>query len=147
MSRPGGEFNLAIASKTSDFLRNNIRELSLLTFIVSVIFFLISSAGLFNAFDFMNKGFVTDLNESLDTSQGNWVIWVFLLSLIGWIVGLGYFLAYYFNAKKFHKLTDTASKATFVRNQDDIEYLAYKLGERYEIKVEELKEELKIRRR
>jgi len=140
---------LPIAERTSEFIRNNMRILSLVTFIVGVLFFIISLAGLFESFASLNKSVFEDINNALDRTNdggGNWQIWVFLLSLMGWIVGLGYHMSYYFNAKKFHKLTDTASKATFVRNQDEIELLAFKLGDRYEDIVDELRIELKIRR-
>jgi hypothetical protein len=47
--------------------------------------------------------------------------------------------------REYERLMETKSKATFIRNQDRIEELAFTLTENHRRRLQEKKEELKIR--
>lgn len=84
---------------------------------------------------------VRDLNASL----GNWIFWV---AVLGYPLTLGagyYFVDLLRKRRQFEKLMSSPSKATFVRNQDKIERLAWTLSSEYERRVLEKKREFKIR--
>jgi hypothetical protein len=91
--------------------------------------------------------FVTD-NEFLKDFKngiGNWIYWLFIITMMfaiicGWIFG-----DLMIKLSKFNKLVKTTSKATFVRNQDELESLAWKLGPKYIDTVDERKHKFRIR--
>ena len=63
--------------------------------------------------------------------------------------GLGVFIYLsYSNWKKrskFEELIDTDSKAEFIKTLDDLEYVAYQLGPKYEERVWDRKQSFKIK--
>jgi len=75
---------------------------------------------------------------------GDWAYWLLIIAPIGWSVCLWWLLDFVVKARKLHRLIDTPSKAKFVRNLDEIEYLAWILPQRYEDRVLVKKEELKV---
>lgn len=118
-------------------------QLTLIGFIVSLLFLILSSLGIF----FSDYDFVKD-NEFLQNffnSIGNWNYWLFIIVITltiacGWIYG-----DLMLKLSKFKELMKTTSKATFVRNQEEIETLAWKLGPKYIDIVTDRKTEFKIR--
>ena len=118
-------------------------KISLIGLMVSLIFFIISGIGIF----FSDQDFVRN-NEMLTgfyNAIGNWNYWLFIITITltiacGWI-----FFDLMLKLSKFKKLINTTSKATFVRNQDEIESLAWKLGPKYMDIVDECKQQFKIR--
>lgn len=75
---------------------------------------------------------------------GNWVYWLAILGLLGTIIALWWDLDYFIKVRKLKNLSDTSSKAKFIKNLDEIEYLAWRLPKRFRMMVAEKKEELKI---
>ncbi len=85
--------------------------------------------------------FIRDANAGL----GNWIFWV---AVLGYPLALGggyYSVDLLRKRRQFERLMSSPSKATFVRNQDKIERLAWILSSEYERRVGEKKREFKIR--
>lgn len=74
------------------------------------------------------------------TAMGNWDWWVLIIGGGIAVIGGLWFISYVLNVRKFHKLMTEQSKATFIKELDDIEYLAWRLPLRYE-------EELKVKKK
>ncbi len=114
-------------------------EVSTLVLILGIFITLIGFQGTF--FDDPAIPIIADLARDL----GGWTAW---LSVIGpililggiWIVGDGVV-----KRREFNRLMDTTSKATFVRNLDRIEELAWLLSEEHERRVFERKRELRVK--
>jgi len=85
-------------------------------------------------------GFLGDLA----TPFGQWVTYLVVIGPIGLIVCLWWFYDYLKKKRELARLIDTPSRAKFVRNLDDIEYLAWVLPQRFEDKVLEKKREFKL---
>lgn len=75
---------------------------------------------------------------------GTWVTWIAVASPIGLIVCAWWLYDFIRKTRELARLIDTPSKAKFVRNLDDIEYLAWSLPQRYEDKVLAKKREFKL---
>lgn len=77
---------------------------------------------------------------------GNWVYWLVILGILGLIVALWWDVDYFLKVRKLKELSDTSSKAKFLKNLDEIEYLAWRLPKKFRVMVAQKKEELKILR-
>ena len=75
---------------------------------------------------------------------GTWVTWMAVIAPIGLIVGLWWLYDYIKKTRKLTRMISDPSRAKFVRNLDDIEYLAWVLPRRFEKQVIERKREFKI---
>lgn len=75
---------------------------------------------------------------------GKWVTWLAVASPIGLIICAWWMYDYVKKTKELSELIDTPSRAKFVRNLDEVEYLAWSLPQRYENKVLEKKREFKL---
>lgn len=75
---------------------------------------------------------------------GDWVYWLALVGLVGFIIDLAWVLDYWMKTRKLRDLIDTESKSKFIKNMDDIEYVAWRLPKKYRALVAEKKVELKI---
>lgn len=75
---------------------------------------------------------------------GRWVTWIAVIAPIGLIVSAWWLFDFVKKIRELAKLIDTPSKAKFVRNLDDIEYLGWVLPGRYEKRVIEKKKEFKL---
>ena len=84
--------------------------------------------------------FLGDLAEPF----GTWATWLVVAAPIGLIICIWWFYDYIKKTRELAELIDTPSKAKFVRNLDDIEYLGWSLPRRYERKVLDKKREFKI---
>jgi hypothetical protein len=82
--------------------------------------------------------------ENLASGLGGWASWVVIIAPIGLIISGWWLYDFFRKTRKLTGLIDTTSKAKFVRNQDDIEYLAWSLPQRYEDKVISKKREFKL---
>lgn len=85
-----------------------------------------------------------DFLGSLSNPLGEWATWIVVAAPIGLIVCIWWYYDYVRKTRELAKLIDTPSKAKFVRNLDDIEYLAWSLPQKFEDKVIKKKKELKI---
>ncbi len=85
------------------------------------------------------------LIRNVNAGLGDWIFWV---AVLGYPLALGggyYFVDLLRKRQQFERLMSSPSKATFVRNQDKIERLAWTLSPEYERRVVEKKREFKIR--
>jgi len=118
-------------------------KITFIGFIISLIFLILSSIGIF----FGEQDFVVK-NEFLQNffnGIGNWNYWLFIIA-ITLTIACGYIFGdLMLKLSKFNKLIKTTSKATFVRNQEEIETLAWKLGPKYMDIVDERKQKFRIR--
>ena len=76
---------------------------------------------------------------------GNWAFWFILLGFIVFLPGIYYLGVFIKQLKEFKELMATNSKALFIKNQDRIEELAWRLHPKYEKMVVDKKAKLKIR--
>lgn len=84
--------------------------------------------------------FLQDLSDPF----GTWIAWIVVAAPIGLIVCAWWYYDYVKKIRELAELIGTPSKAKFVRNLDEIEYLAWSLPQRYEDKVLAKKKEFKI---
>ncbi len=80
----------------------------------------------------------------LTTPFGPWVTYLVVIGPIGLVVCLWWLYDYVKKKRELARLIDTPSRAKFVRNLDDIEYLAWVLPQRFEDKVLDKKKDLKL---
>ena len=79
------------------------------------------------------------------SQMGDWKYWLFIIAPLFFMICSFYLGDIILKGRKFDKLVNTTSKANFVRNMDDIEYLAWKLTERHAKIVDEKKKEFGIK--
>jgi hypothetical protein len=72
-------------------------------------------------------------------STGNWMYWIFVVSLIGLILFIYLYLKFLSDAKKFTNIISGSSKQNFIKNLKELEQIAYKLGPAFEEKLREAK--------
>ena len=75
--------------------------------------------------------FLLDLTEPI----GTWAYWFVIVGPLGVVVAAWWLYDYVKKSRKLADLIKTPSRAKFVRNLDDIEYLAWSLPRRYEKEV------------
>jgi hypothetical protein len=80
----------------------------------------------------------------LSSPLGDWSTWVIIIAPIGLVVCIWWFYDYVKKTRELASLIDTPSKAKFVRNLDEIEYLGWSLPKKFEDKVLKKKKEFKI---
>jgi hypothetical protein len=82
--------------------------------------------------------------QDLAHPLGEWATWLVVAAPIGLVVCIWWFYDYVRKTRDLAELIDTPSKAKFVRNLDEIEYLAWSLPKKFENQVLKKKKELKI---
>ena len=128
-----------------DFLTEYRLELSSF---LGLLFGFLTIIGIVGAYLSMNENnslpsyisFLQDLSDPF----GRWTTWIVVAAPIGLIVCAWWYYDYVKKTRELAELIDTPSKAKFVRNLDEIEYLAWSLPRRYEDKVLTKKKEFKI---
>jgi hypothetical protein len=132
-----------------DFLTEYRLEMSAL---LSFVFGLLSVIGLVGARYVNIDGKIvtfklpSGLSFLIDLIQpfGTWVTWIAVIAPIGFVVAIWWLYDYVQKVRKLGRLMDTSSRAKFVRNMDDIEYLAWVLPRRFEKHVLDKKREFKL---
>ena len=132
-----------------DFITEYRLEMSAL---LSLVFGLLSVIGLVGASYIKITGDTVTFNlpsglsflHDLIQPFGTWVTWTAVIAPIGFIVCAWWLYDYVKKARKLASLMDNPSRAKFVRNLDDIEYLAWVLPRRFEKKVLDKKREFKL---
>ena len=121
------------------FIKENLLGLSLGLGLFFLLLFLFTTAAWFKP-GILEGGFA-DLKDTM----GNWKYPLWFISAAG--LGVCIYLSYttYKKQTKFNELMDTDSKAEFIKNLDDLEYVAYQLGPKYEEKVWDKKQTFKIK--
>jgi hypothetical protein len=124
--------------------RDNATSLSAVGLILGIFLLIISIIGLGFILDFMSHYDIPVITGFLDRIEW-WVAWLLIISLI--LLGAAaYFL--YANVRdknRFNELIDTGSKSIFVRNQNELEEIAFRLGTKYQELLFEKKKELKVK--
>lgn len=82
--------------------------------------------------------------QDLVAPFGNWVYWMALAGPIGLMFSLWWVVDFIIKIRKLKDMINTESKAKFIKNQDDIEYIAWRLPKKYKILVARKKVELRI---
>jgi hypothetical protein len=134
---------------SKSFLTEFRLELSCL---LSLLFGFLTTVGIVGAFfKSTNGGVVTYhlpkvlgfLGELADPF-GQWVAYLVVVGPIGLVICLWWLYDYVRKTRELASLIDTSSRAKFVRNLDDIEYLGWALPQRFEDKVLKKKKEFKL---
>jgi hypothetical protein len=122
-----------------EFLKENLLGLSIMLGFLALFFFAFSTAAWFRP-TFLKGGFA-----ELADGVGRWRYPLFFAS--GAALGVSIYLAYttWKKRNEFEELMDTDSKAEFIKSLEDLEYLAYQLGPKYEEKVWDKKQTFKIK--
>lgn len=71
---------------------------------------------------------------------GAWGFWLVGIGAVMVLIGAIWFISFRLNVRKFNKLMEEKSKAVFVKQLDDVEYLAWRLPMNFE-------EELSVKKR
>jgi type VI protein secretion system component VasK len=88
---------------------------------------------------------VLDLLGYRFKTVGTWGYWILAIGAILLLIGVIWFWIYAANKRKFKKLMEEQSKAAFVKNLDDVEYLAWRLPMKFEERLLEKKKQFGIR--
>ncbi|CAC11498.1 hypothetical membrane protein [Thermoplasma acidophilum] len=87
-------------------------------------------------------------NAFLDTAAfdvGNWVYWIFAVSFI-FTITMAYLMVRNLSDRaKFESMINSPSKSVFVRNLNELEALAVRLGKSYRIQLDQAKEKWKVK--
>ena len=83
--------------------------------------------------------------EELSDPFGDWSYWLVLAGPILLVGAVWWLYDYVKKTRSLARLIATPSKAKFVRNLDEIEYLAWSLPQRFETKVLELKRRFNVK--
>lgn len=116
------------------------RQWSLICLIAGAALLFLTFVGVFDI-----KAMDVSLFKAFNDGVGNWIYWLFILAIILFIVGAGYYYGYASRLKEFNELMETDSKAQFVRNQTRVEYLGWRLGHRFEDLVADKKASFRIK--
>lgn len=114
-------------------------QLGLVLFIVGIILTILSIFGVFYGDSDIN--FLKRMTDAI----GDWIYWCILLGPVLLIAGGWYFFDNILKRKEFKELMETTSKAKFIRNQDRVEFLAWKLTSRHQEQLSEKKKEFHIK--
>lgn len=127
------------------FLTEYRLELGALLTLLFVLLTVIGVVGVYLNLDDSNSlPSVLSVLEDLATPFGDWVAWLVVASPIGLIVCGWWLYDFVRKTRELGELIDTPSKAKFVRNLDEIDYLAWSLPQRYEDLVIAKKKEFKV---
>ena len=83
--------------------------------------------------------------EELSSPFGEWAYWLIVLGPLFMVGAVWWLYDYLKKSRSLARLISTPSKAKFVRNLDEIEYLAWSLPQRFETKVLEMKRRFNIK--
>ncbi|MDH3364608.1 MAG: DUF3198 domain-containing protein [Thermoplasmata archaeon] len=83
--------------------------------------------------------------EDLSAPFGEWAYWLLLIGPLVLLGSIWWLYDYIKKSRSLERLMATPSKAKFVRNLDEIEYLAWSLPQRFETRVIEKKRKFNIK--
>jgi hypothetical protein len=87
---------------------------------------------------------LTDITTGT-ASFGGWSMWALVAGLVVFAFGIYWLAGYLRNVRDFKKLIEEQSKAAFIKDLDDTEYLAWKLPIRFEEELREKKKHLGVK--
>ena len=76
---------------------------------------------------------------------GTWAYWTVVIGILIFLLGLFLFAVFLRTVRDFRALMVEESKAIFIKNLDDVEYLAWKLPNKYELELAAKKQEFNIK--
>jgi H+/Cl- antiporter ClcA len=109
-----------------------------------ILFGLASLIGILGAVTNFNPTGMWSTFHDIVAPFGNWVYWLAFIGPIGLIFSLWWVLDFFLKIRKLKDMINTESKSKFIKNQDDIEYIAWRLPKKYKILVARKKTELRI---
>jgi len=115
-----------------------------LSSLLSTLFAILTVIGVIGAFLVDKLPAAISVLQDLADPFGSWTYWMVVGGPIGLVACIWWLYDYVKKTKELSRLIDTPSKAKFVRNLDDIEYLAWSLPQRFEDKVLAKKKEFGI---
>ncbi len=121
------------------YLHDHKIELSITSIVMGGLIIILTMGGVMASSD--SDGIFTSIKDFFD----NWIYWVMILGTGFLLIGLFYFLDFIVKRKEFYKLFDEKSKSKFIKNQDRIEELAWRLHPKYEEMVIDRKKEFRIK--
>ncbi len=125
--------------KLNNFLHENKVGLCTLGIIFGIPMLILS------ALSILFKDGDTGLLKWANDTIGNWAFWVIIFGALIFMPGIYYLAVFIKQRKEFKELMATDSKAMFIKNQDRIEELAWRLHPKYEKMVVEKKSKLKVK--
>jgi hypothetical protein len=87
---------------------------------------------------------LTDITTGT-ASLGGWSMWALVAGLVAFMFGIYWLSGYLRNVRDFRKLIEEQSKAAFIKDLDETEYLAWKLPIRFEEELQEKKKRLGVK--
>jgi hypothetical protein len=125
------------------FFNNHKFELSGIGLIVTGILLFISTIGVFlpGADIAKDREYISETLDYL----GNWDYWLFIGSIIFFLISLWIFTDFILKLRKFNNYIETASKSTFKKKKEEIKFIAWELGDKFVERYEERKKEFRIR--
>lgn len=82
--------------------------------------------------------------QDIITALGGWTYWITFIGVVGFLIVLWWVIDYILKVRKLKDLIDTESKAKFIKNMDEIDFIAWRLPKKFKTLVSEKKVELKI---
>ncbi len=125
--------------KMSNFIHENKPGLCVIGIILSIPMMILGALSIL--FKSGDTGILLWANDII----GNWAFWVILLGAVMFTPSIYYLVVFIQQLKEFKELIATDSKAIFIKNQDRIEELAWRLHPIYEKMVIDKKAKLKIK--
>ena len=125
--------------KFNQFVRQHNIEISIFFSILGGIFVLFTGLGI------MSEEGSGSIFSSLKDYLGGWIYWMIIFSTISLLFGLFYLFGFISKRKEFYELFNEKSKSKFIKNQDRIEELAWRLNPKFEKMVIEKKNKWRIK--
>ncbi len=123
-------------------LREFILLISIVLFAAGIYLTVTSGYWVLNAIGFISSN---DGMDYLTQWAGNWNYWLLALGLLILVVGGWYTIDTIRKRDKFEEYIESGSKREFVKHIKELEELAYKLGEKYQIRLEEKKRKWRVK--
>jgi hypothetical protein len=76
---------------------------------------------------------------------GDWAYWTIVIGLLLFIIGIWLLASYLKLTSQFDHYMKIASRAEFKREEDELEYIAWRLPSRFEKRLAQKKEELGVK--
>jgi hypothetical protein len=121
------------------FLTTYTLHLSIVVVALGIFFTILGLFGVF--YSYLAPDFIENLLEYIK----DWTLWCVLVGPLMVLIGGLYLGDNISKRREFDELIETTSKAKFIRNLDQIEYLAWRLTPKHQSLVVEKKEEFKIK--
>ncbi|MHA2218898.1 MAG: DUF3198 domain-containing protein [Candidatus Hodarchaeales archaeon] len=133
------------------FLTTYTLQFGLVLFIIGIILTIIGIYGVFiyeepKADPITGELPPEEFDDRMVDTIGDWIYWCILIGPVLLIAGGWYFFDNINKRREFKELIATTSKAKFIRNQDNIEFLAWKLTQKHQNQLADKKKEFHIKK-